>query len=240
MSTDLATLQNSLPAEILSQLQSQVADDMSRLGSTGGNDVIRIQQDKKFQLPNDELVDEFEAVIVDFVYYNEYYLTPFNKKEPTSPACFAISDSAVLISPSDHSPMKQSQASCSVCQHNQWGSAPTGNGKACKNAVRLALLPTDATMDSTLLTLKTSPTAIKEFNSYVAKVARTAGVPVYAIKTRIFFDPKESYATVRFEALGVNPIFEVTNARREEARQRLMQEPDTSKFEMPEPSGKRR
>lgn len=239
MTTDLTTIQNQLPAEIRAMLAQQVAGDIERLGAVGGKDSIKITQDKKFELPNGDLVDEIEAVIVDFVYRNEYYVGTFNRKQITPPACFAISPVAADLTPSNNSPMKQSEGGCATCQQNQFGSSPSGDGKACKNTVYLAVMPPDATPDTPIWVLKTSPTAIKAFNNYVSKVARSAQVPVTAVVTKLFFDPSSTYASVRFEAMGVNPVFELSTKRRDEARHRLLQEPDVSTFELPKVGGKK-
>lgn len=239
MTTDLATIQNQLPADIRAMLAAQVAGDIERLGAVGGKDAIKITQDKKFELPNGDLVEELDAVIVDFVYRNEYYIGNFNRKQITPPACFAISPVAAELSASDNSPMKQSEGGCAVCQQNQFGSSPNGDGKACKNTVFLAVLPPDATEDTPIWVIKTSPTAVKHFNSYVSKVARSAQVPVTAVLTKIYFDPSSTYASLRFDATGVNPIFGMSHARKDEARHRLMQEPDVSTFELPNTSGKK-
>ena len=225
MSTDLTTIQNQLPADVRAALAAQVADDIARLGSTG-KDTIRVSQDKKFELPNGEILDELSAVVVDFVYRNEYYPGVFNRKDIKPPTCFAIASNNAELAPSKNSPMIQSDGGCAKCQWNQYGSSPSGDGKACKNTVYLALLPTDATPDSPVWTLKTSPTAIKHFNAYAAKIAHTAQVPVGAVSTRIFFDPAQSYASVRFEAMGANQVYGVTSVRAAEARALLMQEPE--------------
>ena len=232
MSNDLTTIQNSLPAELRAQLAEQVTEEIGRIGSVGGKDSIRVTQDKKFEMPNGDQVDEITGVVVDFIYRNEYYLGAYNRKVITPPACFALSNAAADMVPSDNSPMKQSSF-CASCQQNQFGSDAQGSGKACKNTVFMAVLPTDATPDTPLFVIKTSPTAVKHFNSYVTKVARTAKVPVYAVATRIYFDPSSSYASLRFDIDGANPIFGQVMERRDEARHRLMQEPDVSTFEMP-------
>ena len=238
MSNDLVALQNQLPAEIRAMLAEQVASDIGRLGAIGGKDAIRVTQDKKFELPNGDVVDELEAVIVDFVYRNEYYIGNFNRKQITPPACFSISPTASDMAPSPNSPVKQSGDGCATCQQNQFGSSPTGDGKACKNTVYLAVMPSDATDDTPIWVLKTSPTAVKHFNSYVTKLARSARMPVTAALTKIYFDPSSTYASIRFDAAGVNPVFELTQARQSEARHRLMQEPDVSSFELPKQSSR--
>lgn len=233
MSTDLVAIQNLLPADVRAMLAQEVSSDIERLGAIGGKDSIRVTQDKKFEMPNGDLLDELECVIVDFVYRNEYYLGNFNRKAIQPPACFAISATSADLTPSANSPLKQAEGGCATCQQNQYGSSPNGDGKACKNTVFLAVLPPDATADTPVLVLKTSPTAIKFFNSYVSKIARSAQVPVRAVVTKLYFDPANTYASVRFEAAGVNQNFKIAQERLDEARHRLMQEPDVSSFEMP-------
>lgn len=239
MSTDLTTIQNLLPAEIRAMLAQEVASDIERLGAVGGKDTIRVTQDKKFELPNGDVTDSLEAVVVDFVYRNEYYLGAFKRGTVTPPACFALNPIAGELTPHLSSPMRQSEDTCAKCQQNQYGSSPQGDGKACKNTVFIAVMPTDATAETPIWVIKTSPTAVKHWNSYVTKVARTAQVPVSAIVTRISFDPGSTYASLRFDPAGVNPAFELTRSRQQEARHRLMQTPDVTGFEAPKPAGRK-
>lgn len=225
------TFQNSLPAELREQMVAQVAADLARLGNSGGKDTIRVTQDKKFQMPDDTQVEApLDLIVVDFVYRNEYYLGAFNRKELTAPACFAVSPEQINLVPSDNSPKKQADK-CSACQWDKYGSSPNGDGKACKNTVYMAVLPPDATEDSTLYVIKTSPTAITPFNNHVIKVARTTQLPVWGVTTKVTFDPAVTYASLRFDIAGPNPIAEIAAARRMEARHRLLQEPDFSSFE---------
>jgi hypothetical protein len=227
MSNDLiTTFQNALSPEIRAKMQEQVAADLARLGSTGGKDTIRITQDKKFQFPDDTQADgPLNLIIVDFVYRNEYYPDAFNRKEMSPPTCFAVSPEQVSLVPTPNSPKRQAEK-CSACQWDKFNSAPSGEGKACKNTVFLAVLPPDATEDSPLFVVKTSPTAITPFNNYVAKVGRTVQLALWAVTTKLFFEPGVTYASLRFDLSGPNPIADQTMRRREEARHRLLQEPD--------------
>lgn len=233
MSNELEAIANTLPEDVRKLLAEHIAEDISRIGPTGG-DTIRVTQDKKFELPDGTQVDEIEAHIVQFVYRNEYYIGAFNRKAITPPACFAISESVANLAPSKNSPMKQSKDSCAVCQQNQFGSSPTGGGKACKNTIYLALLPTDSSAAThPIWVLKTSPTAVRPFNNYVASLGRM-NIPVFAAKTRIFLDPSSTYASIRFDANGVNADnLNALTSRTQEAMTRLKQEPDVSTFEPP-------
>lgn len=232
MSTDLTAFQANLPADILEQMRIQTELERARMGSVSERDVIRITQDKKFQLPSGDLVDEFDAVIVNFAYRNNYYLGRYNPKDPTPPACFAISDDAKLLEPSANSPMVQSD-DCASCQHNQYGSSPTGNGKACKNTVMIAVVPADDQANHPIWVVQTSPTAITAFNKYVKHVMDTVKYPAQSVVTRFFLDPKETYATLRFEIVNPNLEVAVAFGRKEEAMRRLLQEPDVSSFKSP-------
>jgi len=234
--TDLVAGQQQLPAEVQAKMNERIAADIKRLGAIGGKDAIRITQDKKFELPNGDVLDRVEGIIVDFVYRNEYYTDAFNRKQIKPPVCFAISSESVGMKPSPNSPELQDEGKgCDRCQQNQWGSSPTNNGKACKNTVYIALLPANATPEDPIWTIKTSPTAIKHFNGYIAKLAHTHHTSKDGVITRIFFDPGSAYASVRFEAIGLNEAYAATSARTEEARARLLQEPDLTQTEAEAP-----
>src|SRR4249920_1153942 len=187
MTTDLTTLQKKLPAEVQAKMNEQIMADIKRLGPVGGKDSIRVTQDKKFEMPNGDILDQIEGVIVDFVYRNEYYSEPFNRKQIKPPVCFAIAEESKGMRPSENSPdLQDGGKGCDACQQNQWGSSPTNNGKACKNTVYMALLPPNATDDDPVWTLKTSPTAIKHFNGYVSKLAHSLGKSKDGVVTKIF------------------------------------------------------
>lgn len=224
----IETVGNELPAEIREQLAMEVATDLARLGNTAGKDTIRVSQDKKFIFPDDtESPGPLDLIIVDFVYRNEYYPGAFNRKELVAPTCFAVSPEQASLVPTDHSPKKQAEK-CNECQWDRWGSSPQGDGKACKNTIYMAVLQPDATSDTPMFVIKTSPTAIRPFNVHVANVGRKARLPLWAVLTRLSFDPNVSYPSLRFELLGANRVLDETKARREDARYRLLQEPDFS------------
>lgn len=222
------TFANALPVELRDKMAAQVAEDLARLGNTGGKDTIRVVQDKTFQMPDDTSVNgPLNVVIVDFVYRNEYYPGAFNRKEITAPVCFAVSPNQTDLVPTKNAPQVQAER-CSACAWDKYGSSPNGDGKACKNTVYMAVMPPDATDESPLYVIKTSPTAIRAFNNYVAKLGRTVQLPLWAVTTKVSFDPNVTYASLRFDVAGPNPIAELVEKRKLEARHRLMQEPDFS------------
>ena len=59
-------------------------------------------------------------------------------------------------------------------------------------------------------------------------------IPLGVVRTRFYFDPDSDYASIRFEAMGVEAdCIDMVMERKEEALARLFQEPDVSSFEMP-------
>jgi hypothetical protein len=234
---DLAKLSGGeLSADIIAKLQQHTTDERERIGASGGGDVITINNGKRvFVMPNEQEVSEFEALIVDFAYRNEYYIGAYNPKVITPPACFAIAPTTTGMAPSANSPIAQSQSDCATCQQNQFGTSPTGGGKACKNTVLIAVLPPeeDSIASHDIWVMKISPTAIRPFNKYASKVSQM-DLPLGVVRTRFFMDPDSSYASVRFEALGVEAdCIEGVLERKAEATKRLTEEPDVSQFEMP-------
>jgi hypothetical protein len=90
-----------------------------------------------------------EAIILGGARINQYYEGEFTPGKPTPPTCYAIADPKWeagevenKLGPPADLKTKQSD-SCSDCRWNSFGSG-RGNAKACKNTVRLAMLPANA------------------------------------------------------------------------------------------------
>ncbi len=223
-------------ASIQERLKAEVAGIQERIGAPGG-DVISITQDKHFKLPDGtKHPGPMNVVIVDFVAGNFFYEGAYDPNNITPPACFSLGTNPSQMVPSNNSPVRQSD-SCATCPMNQWGS--DGKGKACKNSRLLALLPVDADNETPVMVLKVSPTAIKAFDSYVATVARSFQLPPLGVVTEISFDDAVTYASLRFKNPTPNENIELAFNRRDEARKRLMTEPDVSSFENAPPPPKK-
>jgi hypothetical protein len=208
--------------EILARKAAELANKIAK----PSGDRIKVTQNKLFKFPDGtQSQGPFEAIIVDFVSANMYYPGSFNRDEVTPPDCFALGEDVSQHRPSANSPNKQAD-SCSVCSQNQYGSARQGNGKACKNTRLLAILPVDFKEDTPLWLLSVSPTGIKAFDTYVASVASSFGAPPVKVVTTIGFDPKVDYPSLRFGAPKPNEQLEASVGRMEEARSRLLTEPE--------------
>ena len=213
-------------------ITKELAELQDRVGAPGG-DVIYITQDKQFKLPDGtEIPAPLKSVIVDFVTHRFYYDRDFDPKTPCPPACFAISVTPKGMVPNKASPDVQSKT-CDGCPMNEYGSATKGDGKACKEMRALAILPDDADVNTEINVVKTSPTALKPFDSYVTSIARTVAKAPWQIITDIGFDDNLKYPSLRF----TNPqpadddLVAAAFSQREKARARLLAPPDVSNYQ---------
>lgn len=122
-----------------------------------------------------------------------------DNEEGKTPICF----SSTGIIP-DAGCSQPQCAECKSCPKNAWGSAvdPTGKGtkgKACRDAVRLAVAPQDALNDPMLL--RVPPTSIKSLAEYGNKLTKR-NAPYTAVVTKVSFDPNETAQKLVFDAVG--------------------------------------
>jgi len=224
--TAIAKAKINLPVDVNAAMQAEMEQIQKRISAPSG-DRIMVTQGKTFKLPNGSELDELEAVVVDFCAANYYYTEAFDRGNVIPPACFALGLEPAMLEASSNSPDKQC-ASCAACWANQFGSS--GKGKACQNTRLLALLTPDADAETPLYLLKVSPTAIKNFDAHVNSVANSFKMPVRAVVTQITFSQESEYATLRFKTLrpADEDLLIMAHGRLEEARKRLLTEPDVS------------
>lgn len=202
-------------------------DLKNRLKAPAG-DKIKLEN-KRFKLPNGDVLDYLDVVIVDFVYMNKFYTSSYEKDSIVAPDCFAIAANDKDLTPSSNSPDVQSQVGCAGCAMNQFGSK--GRGKACSNRIVMAVLPQDAGPDTPFAILDVPPTSIKGFQQYATSVARGLQRPPFGVVSHIEQDPSETYAKLIFsdpQPLDDAEFIGLIRSRREEARERLLTEPDVA------------
>jgi len=217
-------------ASIQEALRAQVAGLGGRIAPATGN-AIRLTQDKKISLPDGTKTEgPLELVVVDFVTTHNFYAGRFDKDNIVPPDCFAIGVDPKNMVPSPNAPNPQAK-DCQSCPMNAWGS--DGKGKACKNGRKLAVLPPAADDTTDIWTLGVSPTALKNFDGYVASVARTFGMPPVGVVTTVELSGAVDYPQLQFGNPQPNENVAVAFARQGEARELLMIEPDVSSWQAP-------
>lgn len=131
------------------------------------------------------------VIILDHILENTYYEGRYDPDNRQGPACWAFGRTADEMAPDSHVPKPQ-HLSCTGCPMNEFGSADTGRGKACKNSRRLALLPEDAVDDiaaAQVAYLKIPVTSVKAWAGYVRQLAETMKKPPFAVLTEVRLVP---------------------------------------------------
>ena len=136
--------------------------------------------------------NELEVVVVASVFANTYYTDRFQPGVVSLPVCYAFGDPDSddpegTMRPHEEAEDPQSDT-CATCPMNQFGSAPEGRAKACKNTRRLAVMlaeDLDNIEEAEIRRLTLSPTNLKGWAAYVNMVAKTYGLPPQGVVTRI-------------------------------------------------------
>lgn len=185
--------------------------------------------------------NQMAVVIVDAIMENVYYEGKYDPDTPQGPVCFAFGRDEKSMAP--HSVVveagnQQCGASglCEGCDMNQWASADTGKGKACRNTRRLAMIPAGNFTKSGDLELYDDPdhfekaqigfmklpvTSVKGYASFVKQVAATLRRPPHGIVTRVSVVPDaKTQFKVLFEAIENvdNSLMPAIMKRHEEAK----------------------
>jgi hypothetical protein len=227
--TDLALLD--------SELANEIADIKSMVGQTSGNK-IKLEASGDYVLPSGEnLGNEIQVVVLDFVSKNQWYPNPFNPNVIVPPDCYAIGKVLSQMAPEGDSPNMQGGADgdCATCPLNQFGSGNGGQSKACKNSRLAAVLVIDpndpeasTAPDAPIYTIEFSPTSLKAFDGMVTGTARTLnGPPIKAIWT-LSARNAGTYALQTFSDPLPNDMLGAHIHRRSETVDMLNRKPDFS------------
>lgn len=118
------------------------------------------------------------------------YFPEFDPDVRQSPICYAYSDGSEDEVMAPHAQAKNKQAkTCEDCPHNEWGSAEKGRGKACRESVRVALLPMTANIEKQATWHCRIPiTSVPSFKNYAGELLGM-GKPLHAAVARITVTP---------------------------------------------------
>lgn len=185
--------------------------------------------------------NQMAVVILDSVLENVFYEGKYDPDTPQGPVCFAFGREEKTMQPHTiviESGNSQAGASglCEGCEMNEWGSAETGRGKACRNTRRLAMIPAgtfnqagkleliedEEHYESTAIGFMKLPvTSVKGYASFVKQVAGALRRPPFGIvtKVKIVPDPKTQFKVV-FEPIMNLPdeLMSAIMKRHEEAQ----------------------
>lgn len=185
-------------------------------------------------IPNNEM----GVVILDAVLENTFFDTDFDPDEPRAPACYAFGREEDELKPHEEARDPQAE-SCEDCEHNRWGTADRGRGKACRNRRRLAVIAggtmrdgrfepfsqADQVLKAQQYLLALPPTSLRGYAAYVRQLATVLQRPPYAVFTKVSVvpDPKSQFKVV-FELLDPVPreLFDAVHQRHGQAAEEII------------------
>jgi len=234
--SELTVRGSQLPAELRTRFASAVdrtAEAVAGITASGWG--FLSLRGGRFQLGETALGDTLQVVIVGAIRENVYYAGEFDPTTPEPPSCFALGYDEKQLAPPAELEGKQADA-CAGCWANAWGSGK-GRGKACKNTLRLAVIPADTVTPAALAKatgarLRLPVTSVGAFAAYVKALKEVSGRPVSSVVTEVVLspDPKTQYK-VSFAAvkeLNLQPVLDAVDTRITEAGPLLEALPDTS------------
>lgn len=151
--------------------------------------------------------NKLDTIVIAQTFENAYYEDEWDPGNPKPPVCFAFGPNEDEMAPHEKSTSPQA-SSCASCEHNKFGSAEKGKGKACKNVMRLALLPAKP-LDVEVLSkcdaayAKLPVTSVKGFATYIQRLSAAHELPPFAFVTQIGTVPDaKSQFKVTFEDIA--------------------------------------
>jgi len=221
-----------LPVNIEDAIKRQLQEQKGQLGALPSNKIGL--KNKEFTLPDGQKSNgPLECIVLDFAWFMVHYPGIYNSNNPQQPNCFATGrenpEGGDLRA---HETVKKPQGkNCKDCDKNQWGSAPTGKGKACKNQRRLIVVPPNFDETTDPMTVYVSPGGLKNWDKYVSRLNNEQGIlPVQAI-TAISFDEDQSYPLLKFAFIDRHQRVQDAWSLRERSQDLLFRELETKEEE---------
>jgi len=170
-------------ADLEKRMAVHATDAKARIKQPAGNNIgIR---NSKFTYKQEVIPSPLRCIVIDFVHTNTWYDQRFDPDNPGPPACFAMSLDGENMEPYDVSPDRQSNE-CNGCKQNAWRTADVGEGKACKNTYRLAVIAPGKNEDASeaeFAILTIPPTSLKHWEHYVRGLQVTLDRPPHGVIT---------------------------------------------------------
>lgn len=185
--------------------------------------------------------NKLDVIILEHVYENAYYPGKFDPNNPSSPVCFASAKKEVDLIPSSEDCDDVQNETCEGCPQNEFGTADTGRGKACKNSRKLSLITADSLDDienAQVALMNLPATSVKAWATYVQQLALTVKRPTYAVITQISVVPDvKTQFKIGFKLVSSISQSSLAELRaKREANESLLFIPYQKNSERPEPA----
>lgn len=189
-------------ADFEKQMAAQAETDSARVG-TGSDGAFMSIKGGKFTFQEADLGNELEVVILGFVHEKAYYDGNYDPDVLTAPACFAVADNMDDLAPYKGVAKEQASA-CAECWADEFGTAATGRGKACRDFRKIMFISTedlDAEPANIQIALqRVPPTSIKNFDKFIKGIGKVNKRPSYGVITNMTVGIEGEYPVMHFEA----------------------------------------
>ena len=131
---------------------------------------------------------KFNCIVLAYMQERAWYENEYDASNPGTPGCYAYGDDegSVPVSPYAKSTDKQSQT-CKTCEFSQYGSAAKGRGQACRQSIRIALVPATADgVNGEPFFARIPPTSIKYVHGWLKDLGET---PCFGAVTELSATP---------------------------------------------------
>lgn len=210
--------------DIQAQIRKELEESNKRVQPPSTNRISTAG--KRFKMPNGQIHQgPMHAVILDFVNLNRWYSKPYDANNPVPPDCFAIAVDIPDLAPHENSKSPQAEA-CDGCPKNEFGSAAVGRGKACRNAIRLAVVTVDndGANEDEIYSLELPPSSITGWASLYAELQSAGRLPIQ-VQVEISFKEDVTYPVPLLKVVAINDKLEAHWGLRSKARQLLLAPP---------------
>jgi len=142
--------------------------------------------------------NKLDCIIIASSFANLYYEGTYDPDNLSNPSCYAYAEAEGDLAPHPDAAKPQHET-CKGCPQNEFGSADSGRGKACKNSRHLVLIPASTTVEDVataeMAVLKLPVTSVKNFSQYVQKCNTLYSRPPLGVITTITTapDPKSQF-----------------------------------------------
>jgi len=156
--TALVSIQDQIAAQLARQ--QETAQGLRSSGSYLGFKNAQLKVDG-ISIPANQLDVRVLAVISERAYYSK----EFDADAVQVPDCYALDSKE----PHDQAAHVQA-ATCADCDHNKWGSATRGKGKACRESARVIVIPANVPLASAqMYTAKLPVTSLPTVTSFTSR-----------------------------------------------------------------------
>ena len=225
-----------LKKQMLAKNKASVEQDV-------GGDYISIRN-SKFSFKSQNLGGKIEVIILGYSYLRTYYDQPFSPDDPSAPACYAVSFEEEGMEPASDAVKPQCDGMCHECELDAWGSDDTGDGKACKEQRRIAVLSAENDLASAEVAYINVPSAsLKNWRSYVNPIIKKMGAHPSWFVTEISFDEDYDFPCLQFKIVDeINDAGElnIINEKIDDTESALVEGYDPSNYHEPAPKKKSR